>query len=156
MGSHPLLVPGVYQPGVERIKQGAGRPVSSGCVALGNPLPSLSPGCHRLDSPEAYKKTSPQGLSADTQMPTGQATWDATITCLFIGPPKPAEGRNPLKFQPGSQMQRQLWSLPECCCAAQPRGLKLILELAGGITHYTNRLLLSDAICKYHLQKEVN
>ena len=36
------------------------------------------------------------------------------------------------------------------------RGLKLILEFTGGITHYTNRFLLSDEICKYHLPKEVN
>lgn len=86
-------------------------------------------------------------------MPPGQATWDAAITCLFMGPPEPAEGREPLQFQPVLGCPS---SFLNAAGAAQPRGLKLILELAGGITCCTNRLLLSDAICKYHLQKEVN
>lgn len=64
-------------------------------------------------------------------MPPGQATWDAAITCLFIGPPEPAEGREPLQFQPVLGCPS---SFLNAAGAAQPRGLKLILELAGGIT----------------------
>lgn len=68
----PLISPapgtGVSGPKVDRTEQitgvGITRPVGGGRVTLGNPLPSLSPGCHLLGWPEDPLKTGLQALSA--------------------------------------------------------------------------------------------